>query len=178
METVVDLDVKEVEKEIAFKESKLKDIDNKISDIANSSKELLAKRNEVMKKISENENLIEEERQADRKDYDNKVRILEEERRKEEKDLYSQQQKKNECEYKIDGLTRKFEMLKNEAAKLREEFSGIQAEEVDFSSIKTECPTCKRPFDESDIEEKQAELEKNFNLDKARRKEEVIEIIL
>ena len=38
METVVDLDVKEVEKEIAFKESKLKDIDNKISDIANSSK--------------------------------------------------------------------------------------------------------------------------------------------
>ena len=31
------------------------------------------------------ENLIEEERQADRKDYDNKVRILEEERRKEEK---------------------------------------------------------------------------------------------
>ena len=175
METVVDLDVKEVEKEIAFKESKLKDIDNKISDIANSSKELLAKRNEVMKKISENENLIEEERQADRKDYDNKVRILEEERRKEEKDLYSQQQKKNECEYKIDGLTRKFEMLKNEAAKLREEFSGIQAEKVDFSSIKTECPTCKRPFDESDIEEKQAELEKNFNLDKARRKEEVIE---
>ena len=131
METVVDLDVKEVEKEIAFKESKLKD-------------------------------------------YDNKVRILEEERRKEEKDLYSQQQKKNECEYKIDGLTRKFEMLKNEAAKLREEFSGIQAEKVDFSSIKTECPTCKRPFDESDIEEKQAELEKNFNLDKARRKEEVI----
>ena len=66
-------------------------------------------------------------------------------------------------------------MLKNEAAKLREEFSEIQAEKVDFSSIKTECPTCKRPFDESDIEEKQAELEKNFNLDKARRKEEVIE---
>ena len=175
METVVDLDVKEVEKEISFKESKLKDIDNKISDIANSSKELLAKRNEVMKKISENENLIEEERQADRKDYDNKVRILEEERRKEEKDLYSQQQMKNECEYKIDGLTRKLEILKNEAAKLREQFSVIQAEKVDFSSVKTECPTCKRPFDEADIEEKQAELEKNFNLDKARRKKEVIE---
>lgn len=175
METVVDFDVKEVEKEISHKESKLKEIDNKISDIANSSKELLTKRNEVMKKISENENLIEEERQADRKDYDTKVRALEEERRKEEKDLYSQQQMKNECEYKIDGLTRKLEILKNEAAKLREQFSVIQAEKVDFSSVKTECPTCKRPFDEADIEEKQAELEKNFNLDKARRKKEVIE---
>ena len=175
METVVDFDVKEVELKISAKESKLKDIDKKISDIANSSKELIAKRDEVMKKISANEKLIEDERQADRKVYDNKIRELQEKIRKEEKELYSCEHKKNEYDYKIKNLTNKFNFLENEASKLREQFSKIQSEKVDFSSIKTECPTCKRPFEESDIEEKQSELEKNFNLDKAKRKKEVIE---
>ena len=175
METVVDFDVKEVELKISAKESKLKDIDKKISDIANSSKELIAKRDEVMKKISANEKLIEDERQADRKVYDNKIRELQEKIKKEEKELYSFEHKKNEYDYKIKNLTNKFNFLENEASKLREQFSKIQSEKVDFSSIKTECPTCKRPFEESDIEEKQSELEKNFNLDKAKRKKEVIE---
>lgn len=175
METVVDFDVKEVELKISAKESKLKDIDKKISDIANSSKELIAKRDEVMKKISANEKLIEDERQADRKVYDNKIRELQEKIKKEEKELYSCEHKKNEYDYKIKNLTNKFNFLENEASKLREQFSKIQSEKVDFSSIKTECPTCKRPFEESDIEEKQSELEKNFNLDKAKRKKEVIE---
>jgi len=175
METVVDFDVKEVELKISAKESKLKDIDKKISDIANSSKELIAKRDEVMKKISANEKLIEDKRQADRKVYDNKIRELQEKIRKEEKELYSCEHKKNEYDYKIKNLTNKFNFLENEASKLREQFSKIQSEKVDFSSIKTECPTCKRPFEESDKEEKQSELEKNFNLDKAKRKKEVIE---
>lgn len=52
--------------------------------------------------------------------------------------------------------------------KLRAEFSNKQQENLDTSSIETECPTCKRAFETNDIEAKRQELLENFNLNKSK----------
>ena len=124
-----------------------------------------------MKKISANEKLIEVNKDA--KVYDNKIRELQEKIRKEEKEfILSCEHKKNEYDYKIKNLTNKFNFLENEASKLREQFSKIQSEKVDFSSIKDGVPYLQTTIRRIRHRGKTIESRKNFNLDKAKRKKE------
>lgn len=55
-----------------------------------------------------------------------------------------------------------------EMDRLRAEFVKKQQENLDTSSIETECPTCKRAFETDDIEAKRQELLENFNLNKSK----------
>ena len=155
------------------KEQQVKDIDTQIADISKSNKEYLEKRSEILNKISDNEKAIQDEQNLTEKLYNEEIKVIEKEKLEKEKELYKAQKKLNENQYKIDALTNKFNLIQKQVDDLRAEWGRIQKESVDFDSIKTECPTCKRPFDEEDLEEKREEMEKNFNLDKAKRLKEV-----
>lgn len=173
METIVDNDISEVEKEIASKEKKIKDIDIQIADISKNNEKYLEDRNKILKKISENEKKIQEEQILTEKLYNEEIKIIEKEKLEKEKELYKFETKFNENNYRIDSLTNKFNLLTKQVDELRVLWGKIQKESVDFGNIKTECPTCKRPFEEYDLEEKREEIKKNFNLDKAKMLKEV-----
>ncbi|HBG7381023.1 TPA: AAA family ATPase [Clostridioides difficile] len=57
--------------------------------------------------------------------------------------------------------------LVEETNNLRNEWSKKSQEVLDLNTIQTECPTCKRPLETSDIEVKKQEILDNFNLNKA-----------
>ena len=56
-----------------------------------------------------------------------------------------------------------------ELAALREQFRAISSEQLSFPEGAFVCPTCKRPLEVEDIENKQRELTNNFNESKASR---------
>lgn len=56
---------------------------------------------------------------------------------------------------------------------LRDKWTKKSQETLDLSTIQTECPTCKRPLETSDIEEKKKEMLDNFNLNKAKELKEI-----
>ncbi|UWD48790.1 DUF2813 domain-containing protein [Clostridioides difficile] len=58
--------------------------------------------------------------------------------------------------------------LIEETNHLRNEWSKKSQEVLDLNTIQTECPTCKRPLETSDIEAKKQEMLDNFNLNKAK----------
>lgn len=63
-----------------------------------------------------------------------------------------------------------------ETTNLRDKWTKKSQETLDLSTIQTECPTCKRPLDLEDIEEKKKEMLDNFNLNKAKELKEIAEL--
>jgi len=57
---------------------------------------------------------------------------------------------------------------------LLEKYKEIKESKFEFDEESCRCPTCQRKFETDDIESKKAELESNFNLEKARKTEKNI----
>ncbi len=68
-------------------------------------------------------------------------------------------------------LNADLERLSIERNKLLTKWKSIQAEVFDVDDNQFICPTCKRMFEAADIATKKAEMESNFNSDKANRLE-------
>lgn len=60
-----------------------------------------------------------------------------------------------------------------ETTNLRDKWTKKSQETLDLSTIQTECPTCKRALETSDIEEKKKEMLDNFNLNKSKELKEI-----
>jgi DNA repair exonuclease SbcCD ATPase subunit len=67
----------------------------------------------------------------------------------------------------IDEITNDILKLELRAQSLRDDFIGIQSKSIDFSTVKTECPACNRPFPEGDIEEEKEKIRANINQERA-----------
>ena len=72
-------------------------------------------------------------------------------------------------ENKIKNAQKEIEYLNEQNNVLRDKINALNNDNPDFSKILTHCPTCKRPFDESDIESKREDIEKAFNEDKVKK---------
>ena len=59
------------------------------------------------------------------------------------------------------------EKLENKMSPLRDRFIEIDSQEMKFDDSMFVCPTCKRPFDQADIDVKKEELISSFNVNKA-----------
>ncbi|QIB26069.1 AAA family ATPase [Caloranaerobacter azorensis] len=59
--------------------------------------------------------------------------------------------------------------IEKELAELREKWNQINQEELHIPEDSFICPTCKRPFEEHDIELKKNEMIENFNQNKSKR---------
>lgn len=67
----------------------------------------------------------------------------------------------------IDEMTTDILKLTLRAQALRDDFIGIQSKTIDFSTVKTECPSCNRPFPEGDVEEEKEKIRTNINQERA-----------
>lgn len=63
--------------------------------------------------------------------------------------------------------------LLNEQTGLREKWNAIDKETIEFKDGQFCCPTCKREYEASDVEQKKLELTNNFNANKSSRLNEV-----
>ena len=63
--------------------------------------------------------------------------------------------------------------LNRKADELRNEWFDVNSKELEFNENEFVCPTCKRPFDAADIENKKKELRENFNQSKAKKLSEI-----
>ena len=72
-------------------------------------------------------------------------------------------------ESKIKNAKREIDYLEEQNNVLRDKINALNNDNPDFSKILTHCPTCKRPFDESDLESKKEDIEKAFNEDKVKK---------
>jgi len=72
-------------------------------------------------------------------------------------------------ENKIKNAQKEIEYLDEQNNVLRDKINALNNDNPDFSKILTHCPTCKRPFDESDLESKKEDIEKAFNEDKVKK---------
>jgi DNA repair exonuclease SbcCD ATPase subunit len=63
--------------------------------------------------------------------------------------------------------------LENDMQTLRDEFSKINEDVFSTPEESFICPTCKRPLEEHDIETQRAEMEANFNLNKAKKLDDI-----
>jgi len=95
-------------------------------------------------------------------------------------DLYEKQQKKNVIanDKKIAGreliiLNKDIEGFNNKLAKLRTDYEKKFKEKLDIPEHINSCPTCKRAFDDGDIQDKIAEMEGNFKIQKSKELEQM-----
>jgi chromosome segregation ATPase len=79
-----------------------------------------------------------------------------------ESDILDAQRNVSDTQKTIDDKTQEIEVC-------RSEYRAIYASQVSFDPDSFICPTCKRPLEADDVEAKRAELEANFNAQKAER---------
>jgi chromosome segregation ATPase len=162
-----------IQTEIDRKIAEIGKIDSDIADIARQVDEAGRRRLEIQGKINklkEQQQRIEAEvrsssnRSGDdaRAEFDklsNNVRI----KAREFSDLTEE----------IRGEEANITVLEQKAESLRKEWYKENDRTATFDPDISVCPTCKRPFDESDVEAKKTQITANFNVSRAKRLEEI-----
>lgn len=70
---------------------------------------------------------------------------------------------------RITSLNRKIESFQQDRDRLRKEWEETNERDIKFDEHAFYCPTCKRAYEESDIDGKKKEMEANFNADKVKK---------
>lgn len=92
-------------------------------------------------------------------------------------EIASRQQTVAQYQNEVKICEKKRESLLATYRTLTAQQNAIAAETLQIDEAAFVCPTCKRPLDISDIEAKEAEMQKNFDEDKARRLQRIAEQI-
>ncbi|WP_039237507.1 DUF2813 domain-containing protein [Clostridium sp. K25] len=149
---------KNIEQEINF-------IDSKIVDKSKSSEELLDKKEHYFSLKNEyNEKLAAAKEEQIKNSKVSKIRknIME---IKHEVEIC--EQSSNNHKFKLDMLEKNIKRNNENLAILRNEYKDIRDKRLEIDENNFMCPTCKRKFEDADIEQKKKELEENFNSQKA-----------
>lgn len=162
-----------VQKQIKQKEQRIQEIDNILQDKAAAHDELIKKRNtnqnlifDVKSQINSIEFEVREKIKREQKSGDSKTDDI----RTKLSEIVSELKA---AEAKRDTLTDRRDALKTQIANLdqmilngREQWTNVNAKELEFNESEFCCPTCKRDFDAADIDLKKAEMKENFIADK------------
>lgn len=149
---------KNIEQEIDF-------IDSQIADKSKSSEELLDKKEHYFSlKNQYNEKLSAAKEEQIKNSKVSKIRknIME---IKHEVEIC--EQSSNNHKFKLDMLEKNIKRNNENLAILRNEYKEIRDKRLEIDENNFMCPTCKRKFEDADIEQKKKELEENFNSQKA-----------
>lgn len=159
----------ELEKELTEKKQQIKDIEAQLADVATLSKSHNDKILEIQAKINQldadNRNLERLEKEMKDEDVErksNEVRKLTLSIGDEERDYKTKK-------VRLNSLNSDKEFYAKKLADLRESWKAISSEQVVIDDSQFVCPTCKRLFEESDVEAKKEEVISNFNKQKAER---------
>lgn len=160
-----------LETEIAESERVIADINAQITDRSKAYNEVTKQKQETARQLSEVKSAI------TAREYELKDKLLadyNQAKREHEKDVTRIATLATERKYKTVSLQRAEKELADfhaERENLLAQWRGIKAEILVIDEDNFVCPTCKRPLDESDIEEKKAQMTADFNANISRKLE-------
>ncbi|MGX4659459.1 ATP-binding protein [Clostridioides difficile] len=171
-ERIYDIDFEEIEAQLKAKKSDLEAIEDNLLNGTKTNEQILKDKEKIFELKQEIQSI---KQSASEKGNKKRNKLLKE---------------KDELKYNIKNLRNNLvylerdnelkETLKKRAIEkttnLRDKWTKKSQETLDLSVIQTECPTCKRPLDLEDIEEKKKEMLDNFNLNKAKELKEIAEL--
>lgn len=158
-----------LEKEIADKKEKIKDIDSQLADKSKQIEAEFKAKSELQKQIgnkklarSQRENEIRQNANKSYHDVLDNISKLEYQVKSKDAEISRKQEDHSRIKATIGVLNNDLELL-------RGKFYAIDAETLQYPEGAFICPTCKRELEVEDIQVKQQELQDNFNLNKANR---------
>lgn len=158
-----------LEKEIADKKEKIKDIDSQLADKSKQIEAEFKTKSELQKQIgnkklakSQRENEIRQNANKSYHDVLDNISKLEYQVKSKDAEISRKQEDHSRIKANIEALNNDLEVL-------RGKFYAIDAETLQYPEGAFICPTCKRELEVEDIQAKQQELQDNFNLNKANR---------
>ena len=158
-----------LEKEIADKKEKIKDIDSQLADESKQIEAEFKAKSELQKQIgnkklakSQRENEIRQNANKSYHDVLDNISKLEYQVKSKDAEISRKQEEHSRIKANIEALNNDLEVL-------RGKFYAIDAETLQYPEGAFICPTCKRELEVEDIQAKQQELQDNFNLNKANR---------
>ncbi|WP_332869694.1 DUF2813 domain-containing protein [Clostridioides difficile] len=168
-ERIYDIDFKEIEAQLNAKKAVLESIEDELLSGTKANEQILKDKEKVFELKQEIQSI---------------KQSASEKGNKKRNELISE---KDELQYNIKNLRNNLvylerdnelkETLKKraieETTNLRDKWTKKSQETLDLSTIQTECPTCKRALETSDIEEKKKEMLDNFNLNKSKELKEI-----
>ena len=169
----VPLSWERIEKQIEGKKLELKAIATQITDKAKASSEIQNERLEFQQKI----NNLKEERA--RLEFSKREELLKDFSIEKERQLgiiHSIREKESRLDTIKESISNRESLIaKNQDYMdgLKLDYSNLIARKPEFNDEIFSCPTCKRPFDNEDIEAKKKELTDNFNIDRANKITEI-----
>ncbi len=160
---------KALEDELKEKQKKLSEIEKQIADKSNIVKAEYERKSGIQKQIGD--------KNIQRANLEGSIRAKAAEAnnvgRQAIQDLeykiQSQEKDKNRAEYENKSIDSQISNLNKQIETMRAEYRSEYAKELTYPDGAFICPTCKRPLEPEDIETKQAEMLKNFNLDKSNK---------
>lgn len=158
-----------LEKEIADKKEKIKDIDSQLADKSKQIEAEFKAKSELQKQIgnkklakSQRENEIRQNANKSYHDVLDNISKLEYQVKSKDAEISRKQEDHSRIKANIEALNNDLEVL-------RGKFYAIDSETLQYPEGAFICPTCKRELEVEDIQAKQQELQDNFNLNKANR---------
>lgn len=170
----------ELEKEKSEKEAELSKVETDLQDKSNAFDGLLAIENK--KKLSANgiktelgtikQNLIAENSKNSTPD-DSKLKTAKSTFETKQNDLITAENGLKTLETKKGNLEAEIKSIDEKLTAKRTELQTASGKQFVFDETQCVCPTCKREFESSDIEEKKKELKQNFNLAQSKEIEDI-----
>ncbi|HHS9351812.1 TPA: DUF2813 domain-containing protein, partial [Clostridioides difficile] len=170
--SMYNIDFEEIEAQLNAKKSDLEAVEDKLLSGTKANEQILKDKEKIFELKQETQSI---KQSASEKGNKKRNELL-----KEKDDLqYNIKNLRNNLVY-LERDSELKETLRKRAIEkttnLRDKWTKKSKETLDLSVIQTECPTCKRPLDLEDIEEKKKEMLDNFNLNKAKELKEIAEL--
>ncbi|XTR36672.1 AAA family ATPase [Paraclostridium tenue] len=162
--SIVDIDFEAIKAEVKVLNESLEKVEDELLDSSKVNDQILKDKETIFsmkKQIQDIGQQVMSRGSAKKIELMDKLRTAENEVNDFRMKLITVDNEKKSKEYQKDTVTKEMD-------RLRAEYVSKQQETLDTSSIETECPTCKRPFETDDIEVKRQELLENFNLNKSK----------
>jgi len=162
-------DVDAIKNQIGQLTTELEGIEGNLEALRNANKQkqdaIQAKYDEISKLTSLRSKLQQEaEDEAEKANAETRQEL-----RKYKEEVESKQAEIHSAEQKITACKNEISELEKTNAELRAKIEKLNNDNPDFSQVQEECPTCKRPFDPDEVEDKKGEIEKSFNEEKVRK---------
>ncbi|MDB0600289.1 AAA family ATPase [Tenacibaculum maritimum] len=163
------IDFEAVKKEITTLETELKTVEDSLLDSSKALQEAQKKRTNIQQEVFDCKTKLqniefEEKQKLNNSENENKATFNNLKR-----DLQSKESELSSIDRELTRLKSNKENLDKKRITLRDDWGKINADEIKFNDNDFSCPTCKRGFEASDVDEKKKTLTDNFQADKTKR---------
>jgi DNA repair protein SbcC/Rad50 len=161
-------DWKLIEDELSVMEKEYEELDGQISDKTKLQDKVAQERAAIQKEIYELDSKLEEIRRNHQSKLNAQKHEAQEKVFELERKIKTRNKQKAELQVEIKELDEELKTKEAKIKELREEWHKENAKTITFTETGDEflCPTCKRRYDQVDVQKKQEELTRIFNITK------------